>query len=211
MMRRLSIVLILVLAAATAGAAPWERSIDPLTVTGTVVDGDGQPLADTTVILEMRRESFSIRSLDQRTGPPLQLTTTSDASGDFRFEIQPDDHYNLFELGVGVEVQRNGRPAYEILSRREITDLVAGGGPVSVGIDVPEARFLRWLERWRDGRASVDEDKLFRDLGRPDRLTLDDGETSWWYFAEGKVYRLRDGDLAQVQHFEPIPDPAPAS
>ncbi len=45
-------------------------------------------------------------------------------------------------------------------------------------------------------------------MGRPDRLKTFDypdyEEVSWWYFADGKAYRFRDGKLDQVVHFEPV-------
>ncbi|MEM9554223.1 MAG: carboxypeptidase-like regulatory domain-containing protein [Acidobacteriota bacterium] len=198
-------------ALAPAALAPAALATEIVVVEGRVVDPAGEPLAGSTVVLEMRRKHFSLRRFERTIGEPLQMVTTSGDDGRFRFTLQPESHYNLFELGVGVEVLKNGRPTVEILARRTLTDEIAAGGTVSVTLEVAQAGFLRWLERWRDDRASEDEERIFRDLGRPDRLTADDdGSTAWWYFAEGKVYRLRGGALEQVQHFDPVPEAPPS-
>ncbi|MCG8462248.1 MAG: hypothetical protein MI919_38685, partial [Holophagales bacterium] len=121
-------------------------------------------------------------------------------------EWQWDGHHNTFTLAAGHEVELGGRPDFEILARRDVTPLVNQGGG-ELELTVEKAGYARWLGTYLDGRASDDEVRLFQDMGRPDRISLDPrepGESAWWYFSIGKVYRFADGALDQVTHFEPV-------
>lgn len=178
-------------------------------VQGVVVDDAGQPVGDATVLLDLRRESFSLRALDREASAPVRMPTLTDADGRFRFDIQPDRYWNRYDVSIAVDVERDGKPGFEILEQQDITASVAEGGPVDLRLRLRQAGFLRWLATFRDGRASADESRLFREQGRPDRIhRASDGVISWWYFETGQVYYLRAGRLEARDTFEPLPDAA---
>ncbi|MEL7059157.1 MAG: carboxypeptidase-like regulatory domain-containing protein [Acidobacteriota bacterium] len=199
--------LLLAFGAAEATASwPWSRQPDQLEISGEVVDAEGRPVEGATVLFEMRRRAFSLRSFATEEGPPLRLPAVTDTAGRYRFEVQPDGHHNLYRLVVGAPTQRGDTEDFEALLVRDLDpDQVAGGGPLRVRLTLRDAGFLRWLDRWRQDLASADESKLFNDFGKPDRLVeADDGTATWWYFDRGKVYRLRNGRLEQVDNFDPV-------
>ncbi|MEM1177530.1 MAG: carboxypeptidase-like regulatory domain-containing protein [Acidobacteriota bacterium] len=183
------------------------RDGDRVTLQGTVVDGDGQPVPGITVLLEAARERFSLRSRENKRGEALQVPTQTDANGAFRFEWTWDRHYNTFTLAFGLEVTREGAPGFEIVERRDVSSEMAGGAPPPLRHELKDAGWLRWLRLYIDGKASDDEKKIYRDLGRPQKLTTDGTATSWWYFEKGKVYRLESGRLDQVIPFDPVREP----
>ncbi|MEM8931426.1 MAG: carboxypeptidase-like regulatory domain-containing protein [Acidobacteriota bacterium] len=175
-------------------------------IDGRLVDEAGQPIVGAIVMLSAGREHFSIRSLGKTEQVPLLQPAITDADGRFAHRWSWDGHHNRFELIVGVEVRREGRPDFEEIVRRDITDATASGSPVVLGDwTVRDAGLLRFLVRWSAGGASAEEAKVFGELGRPDRITAEPDEIdAWWYFARGKVYRFQDGGLDQVIHFEPV-------
>lgn len=196
---------------ATPAPADAPSDGDRVVLEGTVVDGEGQPAADIAVVLEATREKFSLRHFKNRRGDTLKLPERTDERGRFRFEWTWDHHYNIFELAFGLEVTRDGTPGFEIIERRDITGEVSSGTPPALHIELDQVAWLHWLRLFIDGRASEDEKKIYRELGRPDKLTVDGTLSSWWYFTLGKVYRLEGGRLEQVVPFDPIEAPAEAS
>lgn len=206
--RLLAALAVLPLAAAAAGS-PSDG--DPILLVGTVVDTAGKPVEDIVVLLEATREKFSLRHFEVRRGKSLQLPQRTDEHGEFRFEWTWDRHYNVFEIAFGLEVSRDGAPGFEIVERRDITAEVSSGAPPALRIELDQVEWLRWLRLYIDGRASEDEKKVYRELGRPDKLTVDGSISSWWYFSLGKVYRLEGGKLDQVVPFDPIEQPDDAS
>ncbi|MEO1083260.1 MAG: hypothetical protein AAFY88_03375 [Acidobacteriota bacterium] len=192
----------------TASFAQEPKDGDRVTLRGTVVDGDGKPVPGITVLLEASRERFSLRRLENKRGEALQVPQQTDAAGAFRFDWTWDRHYNIFALAFGLEVTRDGSPGFEIVERRDVTGDMTGGAPPQLRHVLEDVGWLRWLQLYIDGKASVDEKKIYTDLGRPEKLTADGTTTSWWYFERGKVYRLEAGRLEQVIPFEPIqPEP----
>ena len=195
------------LAAASVAAAEPTRG-DAVGVAGRLIDAAGEPIEGAVVMFSASREHFSLRSFGTTETPPLLHPATTDVEGRFEHLWRFDGHYNRFALVVGVEVRRDGRPAFEEIARRDITEPTASGGPVAIGdwtLDNADAGYLRFLVRWVAGETGADEDKVFRDLGRPDRLTAEpDDVEAWWYFDAGKVYRFKDGTLDQVIHFDPV-------
>ena len=184
---------------------------DRVVLEGTVVDGAGQPAKDIAVVLEATREKFSLRHFENRRGETLKLPERTDENGRFRFEWTWDRHYNVFEIAFGLEVTRDGAPGFEIVERRDITSEVSSGASTALRIELDQVDWLQWLRLYIDGRASDDEKKIYRELGRPDKLTVDGTLSSWWYFTLGKVYRLEGGRLEQVVPFDPIEEPAEAT
>ncbi|MEM8994170.1 MAG: carboxypeptidase-like regulatory domain-containing protein [Acidobacteriota bacterium] len=216
--RRLSrpaaLALTLALVASFAGSMPEAagaqepRDGDRVTLRGTVVDAEGEPVPNITVLLETSRERFSLRRLESERGDALQVPRQTDDAGAFQFDWTWDRHYNVFSLAFGLEVMRDGKPGFEIAERRDVTGEMTGGAPPPLRHVLENAGWLRWLRLYIDGKASDDEKKIYTDLGGPETLTTDGAVTSWWYFELGKVYRLDAGRLEQVIPFEPIkPEP----
>jgi len=189
-------------------AAPAHREGETVAVTGRVTDPAGEPLPGVTVLLEASRTAFRLRGFRREKSNTLTIPTTAGDDGSFRFDWRWDPFYNTFELAVGMPVRRGGEDAYEILHRQEITGVMEAGDVVTVDLEVADTGYLEWLRRFLDGRASEDELRIFREMGRPDRVDREERrgavEGAWWYFEAGKVYRFRGGELDQVIHFEPV-------
>lgn len=195
---------------APASADP--KTGDVVRIEGQVVDAQNRWVSRVDVVLEASRERFSLRKLERTEGAVLRLPATTDDQGRFAFDWRWDGHHNTFALGVGLEVERGGRPDFELVERLDITDLVRSGGPVNIRLEVPEAGYLRWLRGYLEGKASADEEKIYRQQGRPDRVQTSEhfpDESTWWYFADGKAYRFRKGAFERVEAFDPIPAPPP--
>lgn len=199
-------------AAAQEAASAGPTRGDTVVIEGRLVDPAGEPIEGAVVMLATAREHFSLRAFGTTREAPLLQPATTGVDGRFAHRWLFDPHYNHHELRVGVEVRRDGRPAFETVTEREITAAVATGGPVGLGDwTIERAGYLRFLVRWVAGDASDAEEKLLRDNGRPDKLTAEPGGVdAWWYFATGKVYRVRDGEIDQVIHFDPVESPPPA-
>ncbi len=200
---------VLVLWAVASAEAGGYRKGQTVVIEGRVSDAAGAPVAEVAVLLELSRSSFRLLKLGQEKQPDtLTLPTATAADGAFAFDWQWDGHHNTFELAVGLPVARDGQTAYEIFLRRDITEQVKKGSPVVVPLVLEDSGALLWLRDFLSRLGSDDERRIYREMGRPDRVDRGEaarpGEESWWYFAAGKVYRLRDGALEQVVHFDPI-------
>lgn len=214
MSRRIAFLLLSALLATAAGAsARTYKKGQPITISGRVTDASGQPLANVSVVLEVSRRSFNLlRFWQRREARPktdaLLIPTAADQDGNYAFEWRWDPYYDTFELAVALPVKKGGREAFEIFHRRDVTAEVRQGSPVAVPLRVEETAYLGWLRRFLAGQASDDEQRIFRDMGRPDRVDQEERsagtEVSWWYFEAGKVYRFLGGRLDQVVHFEPV-------
>ncbi len=85
------------------------------------------------------------------------------------------------------------------------------GSPVVSAIVIRNRGFV---DRLRDFIASVrtaDQRRVYEEMGVPDDVKRveyaglrQEAEVSWWYFAAGKVYRFRAGQLDQVERFDPV-------
>lgn len=193
--------------ATIAGAAPYGKG-DTVTISGRVSDVDGAPVASVTVLLELSRNSFSWRKLRRVRGNTLQIPVISAADGQYRHDWRWDGFYNTFELVVALPVPAEGGEEFEVVRRFEITQPVMQGSPVTVPLVIRDARYLGWLRRFSDGSAGAEEKRVFRELGKPDRIDFAaDDAAAWWYFAAGKVYRFAQGALEEVEAFDPIEAP----
>lgn len=201
-------VLMALTSAATVAAKP-HRTGEIVPIRGTVIDGEGRPLAGVEVVLEARREQLRLKSFRREAGPPLRVIATTDAEGAFEIRWTWDRHHNHFELIVAHTQRDTG--TVESFARQDITAQLEGGEAVTTSIAVPEGSVLRWLRRYQ-GPTTDAERTVHSELGRPDRVDIalkDDGdELSWWYFEDGKVYRFKDGALLDVTRFEPVRPPA---
>lgn len=211
-----ALALALAVLAPTGGlAAKTYKRGEFVTVTGRVTGAGGVSLPEVTVVLELTRTSFKLGNVFKRDTPArqkgntLQIPATSDPDGDYSLTWRWDPYYDTFALAVGLQVRMDDREAFEVFHRQDITAAVRQGSPVVISPVIQDTAYLDWLRRFLSDQASADERRIFRELGRPDRIDQEQRpraiETAWWYFAEGKVYRFRDGGLDRVIHFEPIP------
>ena len=193
--------------AASAGGATYGKG-DTVTISGRVTDSEGAPVDGVTVLLEVSRTSFSWRKFRKVTGNTLQIPVISGADGRYRHDWRWDGYYNTFALVVALPVPARGGEELEALRRFEITQPVMQGSPVDVPLMIEDVRYLGWLRRFSDGRASAEEKRVYRELGRPDRIDFAGGDAAaWWYFAAGKVYRFAQGVLEEVETFDPVTPP----
>ena len=187
---------------------------DHILFSGQVTDAGGKPVGSVTVLLELSRTSFSVKRFKQVKKNTLRIPVTATVDGRYLHDWRWDGYYNTFELAVAVPVSADGRDDYEILYRVDITDSTRQAAPepgqqdtsVVTPLVIEGAGDLEWVRRLVDGRAGAEERRVFREMGRPDRVdAYDPGAAAWWYFEAGRVYRFRDGALEQVEPFEPIP------
>ena len=180
-------------------------------VSGQVLDKEGAPVTGVTVILEATRSSYSWLKRQKTTEPPLQQLMPVDADGRFQIQWTWDRHHNEFTLVVAMQVTRSGTPDFEILKLQDLTKIMDGTEPASsLTVDLEQAGYVRWLQTYLADQATEDEEKIFREMGRPGRIETNDRESSWWYFEVGKVYRFLDGEIDQVIHFDPMESRPPS-
>lgn len=175
-------------------------------ISGQVQDDQGRTLSGVHVVLEASRTAFRLRSFKRQTSEPVQLPTVTDDAGHFTFAWRQDRHFTDLQLLVALPVQKAGVDTFEVFHRQDISALVRDAdGPLEVLLTVEDSAQMDWLRRFLDGSVHPDEDKVFREMGRPERLDHDPvlDESSWWYFDVGKVYHFRGGQLDQVTHFDP--------
>ena len=177
-------------------------------ITGRVTDTSGQPVTGVEVVLEAYHRKLDLRQMKRRDTDLLQVVATTDQNGSYRLEWAWNDHYGIFYLATALPTRSQGRSQLEIFSRQEITEVMRAAGPVRRDLAITNADTVRWLQRFLGGQTSQAERQVYEQMGRPDRVDPEDsaGETAWWYFAAGKVYRFRGDELARVIEFEPIPD-----
>ena len=54
------------------------------------------------------------------------------------------------------------------------------------------------------GHDSDDERRIYQQMGKPDRVEERGAERSWWYFADGRMFRFDDGELVETRAFDPV-------
>ncbi len=206
----------LLCAASPAAADSIHRKGDHVLFSGRVTGPDGEPVGNVTVLLELSRNSFSLKRFKKVKRNTLRIPVTATVDGQYLHDWRWDGYYNTFELAVAVPSagRADGGDGYEILYRTDVTEPVLEGRrpqgtdrsiPIVTALVVEGVGDLGWLRRLLGGTAGAEESRIFREMGRPDRVdSHDGGATAWWYFEAGKVFRFRDGALEQVEHFEPI-------
>lgn len=186
------------------------RKGERITIAGRLTTPDARPLAGVTVLLELRRRTAGVFGLNPKTEGPVQIPTTTGPGGEFSIDWSFDPHYDSVALAVALPIRIEGREDFEIFDRREIGPALAhGSSPLVVDLVLEHPGYLEWLRLYLDGKASPEEAKVFREVGRPERVDRElrrgKVEMGWWYFDKGKCYRFKDGRLDQVIPFEPIP------
>jgi hypothetical protein len=207
--------LLFALSALLAGAAPAlaHTNGETVEITGVVTGVDGKPLAGVEVVLEASRSTFSFRHFQRETDHTTRLTALTDASGQYTLEWPWNSYYNSFELAVGVPVRKADGERFEALERIDLTQRIKKASPLVVAVVVHNADFVVALRKFLAGVTSDDERKVYREMGKPDKVEerVDGegggrGEAAWWYFESGRVYRFRAGVLEGVEKFDPVKD-----
>jgi hypothetical protein len=138
----------------------------------------------------------------------------TDARGRYALDWAWDDHYNHFELAVGLAVPGSrGHAEMEVLEHQDVSDrmaAMAGASETALAtrFTLANAAYVEKVRRFVAGIASDDERRVYGEMGHPDEVKSvrfpDHEEVSWWYFESGKVYRFESGRLAQVTPFDPV-------
>ncbi len=175
-------------------------------ITGRVTDSENQALGGVEVVLEAYHRKLDLRRMKRRDTDLLRVVATTDADGRFRLDWAWNEHYRVFHLAAALPVRRQGRAELDVFSRVEITSPMRAGGAVRQDLTVENASAMRWLQSFISGQSSAAESQVYQQMGRPDKVDPPDesGETAWWYFEVGKVYRFRAGELDQVIEFTPV-------
>ncbi len=109
-------------------------------------------------------------------------------------------------LDPGARRRRRGPPGARAHRRLRPPEQ---GSPVSAALTVADGRAscAPCAPSWRRSRATTSAASTTRP-GGPTRSTAATAppapSAAWWYFALGRVYRFRDGRLAEVERFAPV-------
>ena len=196
---------------AGAGAVETRRGYargEIVTITGIASDLDYQPVADLEVVLEASRHSFDYLRFRKRRPVVRRVSTTTSADGAFEIRWPWDKGFNRFALIFGITVAEPGREGFHVLHREDLSRRIGHGNPVVASVQIKDTSFLDSFLEFRAGLETEAQREVYREAGKPDkvraRVSADGADVDWWYFELGKVYRFRDGELREVENFEPV-------
>jgi hypothetical protein len=195
--------LLSLLAAPPAAAAKHDDGTR-VEVTGLVTDAQGTPLPEVRVVLEASREVFSFRKFGRELRNTQRAAGLSGQRGEFTLVWPWNDYYNHFELVAGVPVRTRSGERFEVLARLDVSRRIARNNPMVANLVVENADFVRTLRAFVASVDSDDEQRIYRQMGKPDRVEERGVERSWWYFADGRLFRFTDGDLVETKTFDPV-------
>lgn len=216
-MRLWAVALTLVFVAGSVHAQFWKRGEKPypdgaeITITGVVADLSGRPVADVNVELFATRYAVKLGRKSNEVEREVSVSTKTNERGEYTLPWTWYRYYNDFALEAHLSVP-TGKDTFrkEILARTELNNRIEQGSPVIVPLTVTDPEFLDTFRAFVAGLDTDDEQRVYREVGRPDKVdTLelpDRVEQAWWFFRYGQVYRFIDGRLDQVERFEPIPE-----
>lgn len=203
----LGIALLALVAVPAVEGGPY-REGQPLEITGAVTDGAGAPVPDVTVGLKVRRKSFSFKKMGQETRDTVEVTTKTDANGDYSLEWRWYDYYNRFELRAGVAVRKPGEEEFLVLTSVDLGGRMKQGSPIIANLVIEDTTFVDSLRAFVAGIDSADKRQTYDTMGKPDRVQVIEyptfDEVTWWYFQTGRAYRFHDGKLDRVEEFDPV-------
>lgn len=195
--------LLVTLLAAPPAAARHEEG-DRVEVTGLVTDPGGEPLPGVRVALEASRAVFSLRKFGRELRNTRRAAAVTGERGEFTLEWPWDRYFNHYELVVGVPVRTAGGERFEVLERREVTRRLQRNDPMVITIAVERADFVRTLQAFVASVDSDDERRIYQQMGKPDKVEERGAVRSWWYFDQGRMVRFRDGELVEMETFDPV-------
>lgn len=179
-----------------------------ITITGVATDLSNQGVGELEVVFEASRKSFDYLRLRKRRPVVRKVSTTTTANGAFEIQWPWDKGFNRFALVFGVSVVEPGGKGFQVLHREDLTGRIAFGSPVVASVQIEDTSFLNSLLEFRASLESEAQREVYREAGKPDKVRVRASATAtevdWWYFELGKVYRFRDGELTEVENFEPV-------
>ncbi len=197
--------LLVALAAAPQAAAAHDQGTR-VEVTGIVTDAAGQPLPDVRVVLEASRAIFSFRQFQRVLRDTRRVAAVSDGQGQFTLVWPWDGYYNYFDLVAGVPVRTGEGETFEVLARKDVSPRIKKNNPMVVTLAVDNAEFVRTLRSFLASIDTDDEERIYQQMGKPDRVEEKGEVRSWWYFDKGQSYRFVEGNLIEVKTFDPVED-----
>lgn len=206
---------VLTLLALTSVAAPvWAGKRKPyaqgetVTLTGTVTNARAVPLAEVEVVLKAARHSYDYLRFRKRTPVGREVRTETSSDGTFEIEWPWDRGFNRFVLFFGLTVAEAGDEVFHVLHEEDMSRRITLGSPVVTTVQIADTAFLESFLAFREGLETEAQRETYRQAGKPDkvreRVFPTHNEVDWWYFGLGKVYRFRDGELVEVETFEPV-------
>lgn len=202
----LACALVLVALAAAPQAAAAHDQGTRVEVTGVVTDAAGQPLPDVRVVLEASRAVFSFRQFQRVLRDTRRVAAVSDGQGQFTLVWPWDGYYNHFDLVAGVPVRTGEGETFEVLARKDVSPRIKKNNPMVVTLTVDNADFVRTLRSFLASIDTDDEERIYQQMGKPDRIEEKGNARSWWYFDKGQSYRFVEGNLTGVKTFDPVED-----
>jgi hypothetical protein len=203
-------------AAGAAGAGLWPRRLpfadgDVVRFSGYVTDAEGAPLPDLPVDLEASHPRFDIRTFTRTRQGLERRTTRTDGQGAFSFEWTWNGVADDFRLVAYVPIPTTSGIRRAELAEFDASHRLAHGSPVVTVLKIADASFVRGYRAFLAGLTTEDERRTWHEVGKPDTIDErpggDGGESAWWYYAAGKVYRFRAGRLAEIEPFRPVETP----
>ncbi|MFQ5526839.1 MAG: hypothetical protein ACE5GX_11335 [Thermoanaerobaculia bacterium] len=187
--------------------APYARG-EIVLVTGVVTDLAAEPVAGIEVVLEASRHSYDYLRFRKRTPVVRTISGTTASDGSFELRWPWDKGFNRFELRFGVTVARPGGDYFHAMHKEDLSRRIKHGSPVVSTVRLEDISFLVSYREFRESIEGEDQREVYREVGKPDkvrrRVSPAHSEVDWWYFDLGKVYRFRDGELVDVEDFEPV-------
>ena len=206
---------VLALGLCTAEPAPAKRTFedgDMVRFTGSVTNASGDPLADVEVHLEASRRNFSISRFRRLRYNPIVVSARTDDYGQYRIDWKWHHYYNHFTVSAVVPIREPGGSwDHQVMASADLSKRVHHGSPIVAALSVSDTTLLEALRTFESELDSNDEQRVYREQGKPDRVETidypDRQEQAWWYFELGTVYRFEDGRLLEVESFDPVPSP----
>jgi hypothetical protein len=206
-----SVLLATVCCSSNTGAKPKSRSYERgevVTITGIVTDLANQPVEDLEVVLEAGRHSYDYLRFRKRRPVVREVSTTTSADGAFEIQWPWDRGFNRFALAFGVRVTEPGGERFHVLHREDLNRKIEHGSPVVANVQIEDTSFLDSFLEFRANLEGEAQREVYREVGKPDkvreRVSAHETFVDWWYFELGKVYRFRDGELQEIEKFEPV-------
>lgn len=179
-----------------------------VTIAGVATDVANRPVADLEVVFEASRHSFDYLRFRKRRPVVRKVAATTSAEGAFEIQWPWDSGFNRFSLAFGVSVAEPGGEVFEVLHREDLSRRIEHGSPVAASVQIQDTSFLDSFLEFRASLEGEAQRQVYREVGKPDKVRASSSEKStdvdWWYFELGKVYRFRDGELREIEDFEPV-------
>jgi hypothetical protein len=182
---------------------------EEVVVTGKVTDPGGRPVPDLPVEIRASRESFSMKKMRKVEENPVTVRTRTDANGDYRLVWPWHHYYNRFLVQALIPVRLpNNMVQDRVVGEVDITGFIGNGSPVRAQLALSDPALVQRVRDFEAGVDTADERRVYGERGLPEKVETyeypEHDEQSWWYFAQGTVYRFEDGSLAEIENFDPV-------